>query len=316
MSVEPMSVCAALLIAAAGPPDLPAPGVPVLDPLPAPAGVATLDATAGGPTGDERTGVACSHGPLERSGAGPGEHVERSAVAPHAHPAAFRSAALRGESMPPGEDVPTVVHPAPPCRCPNCRAARAEVRAVEDAADDGIGPPYHYQRVFEPPPLGALMHATMAAQVRNGEASLLVLHRMDFHAGSALLNPAGLRRLGDIAARLPRTARPVIVEPPRPLSTDAAGLAAAAALGQARRAEAARLLAGGAFPVPDQRVVLLADPASGLDGPDAELAYRNLLILTGSGGKLRTRFDVFGRAAQSPTAAAPAGAANPAGPAQ
>ena len=151
-----------------------------------------------------------------------------------------------------------------------------------------IGPPYHYDGVFNPPPLGASVNATMDRQVKNGEASLLVLHRMDFRPGTADLNAAGLRRLAWMAGKLPATPLPVLVEP----TPDAPGLAAA------RRAAVLDLLNAGRFPVPDARVVVAPEPGTGLDGPDAELVYRNLLILTGSGGKLRTRFDVFGGAAQ------------------
>ena len=162
-----------------------------------------------------------------------------------------------------------------------------------------IGPPYHYDRVFRPPAPDDLMHATMARQVDNGEAALLVLHRTDFAPGAADLNAGGLRRLAWIAGRLPRCSRPVLIEPPAAWEPGGPGL------GESRRAAVAALLAGGACPVPAERVVLAPDPAAGIEGTDAELVYRNLLILTGSGGKLRTRFDVFGNAAQSATAAPP-----------
>ncbi|MFH5803390.1 hypothetical protein [Alienimonas sp. DA493] len=184
--------------------------------------------------------------------------------------------------------VPVFAEP-PPSRRPHERGSK-------------IGPPYHYEAVFQPPPLGDSVHATMDAQVRNGEAALDVLHRSDFLAGQAELSPGGLRHLARIAARLPSHARPVLLEPPARWEPNAAALAAA------RRARVAELLAGGAFPVPPERVVIVPDPATGLAGADAELVYRNLLILTGSGGKLRTRFDVFGSAAQSPTAAGAAAA--------
>ena len=185
-----------------------------------------------------------------------------------------------------------VAGPVPVCLTPE------EVERLGDAHPHSeIGPPYHYDRVFRPPALGDLMHATMARQVSNGEAALLILHRTDFAPGAADLNPHGLRRLAWIAGRLPRCSRPVLVEPPAAWEPGGAGL------GEARRAAVAALLAGGAFPVPAERVVLAPDPAAGMEGTDAELVYRNLLILTGSGGKLRTRFDVFGNAAQSATAA-------------
>ena len=179
------------------------------------------------------------------------------------------------------------------------------VACPEERSGCNLGPPYHYDAVFRPPPLGRLMHAATDAQVRNGEATLMTLHRIDFLPDSAELNRAGMRRLARIARRLPSTFEPVIVEPP------AAWTANGAALAEARRERVAALLAAGPFPVPPQRVVLAPDPADGLAGTDAELVYRNLLILSGSGGKLRTRFDVFGSAAQqatAPTATGPAAA--------
>ena len=160
------------------------------------------------------------------------------------------------------------------------------------------GPPYHYDRAFRPPPLGRLMHDTTNAQICNGEAQLAVLRRTDFLAGTAELSPHGLRRLAWIAGRLPVTADPVLIEPP------ARWEPAGAVLAEARRTRVAALLAAGPFPVPPERVVLAPDPADGLAATDAELVYRNLLILTGSGGKLRTRFDVFGSAAQGATGSA------------
>ena len=145
------------------------------------------------------------------------------------------------------------------------------------------------------------MHQAMGRQVANGEAALAVVRRTDFHPGSARLTANGVRRLARTAARLPACADPVRLQP-----------AADPALSEARRAEVARLLAGGPFPVPPQRVVVVPDGGpdiGGLQGTDAELVYRNLLILTGSGGKLRTRFDVFGQGpprATGPSAGGPA----------
>ena len=226
---------------------------------------------------------------------------------------------------PPPAPMPAASMPAAPpvCTNPDCPvhgcppAVRVAPRRPglldrwrrrRDEASE-IGPPYHSDFAFQPPPLGALMHATMQEQVDNGERALLVVHRIDFAPGSAEPNAGGLRRLAAIAAKLPRSALPVIVEPPRATDEGAAELAGA------RRARVAELLAGGPFPVPPERVVVGPDLAAGLAGADAELVYRNLLILTGSGGQLRTRFDVFGGAAQGPTSPTAAGA-TPAGPAR
>src|SRR4051812_33827017 len=65
---------------------------------------------------------------------------------------------------------------------------------------------------FERPPLGALMHASNAAQVGNGLAALMTLNRYDFEPGVTRLNERGRDKLGAIAARLPVSFAPVIVE--------------------------------------------------------------------------------------------------------
>ena len=229
-------------------------------------------------------------------------------------------------AAPPGGDLPVLEADPPPAPAPPSPPGRVTFESVpappvcgpmihEAAGPFGptfgphphrhhrphgseIGPPYHYDRAFRPPPLGRLMHDATNAQICNGESQLAVLRRTDFLAGTAELSPHGLRRLAFIAGRLPVTADPVLIEPP------ARWEPAGAVLAEARRARVAGLLATGPFPVPPERVVLAPDPADGLAATDAELVYRNLLILTGSGGKLRTRFDVFGSAAQQATGSA------------
>ena len=150
--------------------------------------------------------------------------------------------------------------------------------------------PYHYQEVFLPPPLGTLVNAHMHTQIANGEAAMMVLYRYDFIPGTNQPNAAGMERLNKIAAMLPRTPFPVVIEP----------VAGNPLLSEARQQQVIALLCQLPFPFPPERVVLANAANKGLHGPDSELIYRNLEILTGSGGNLRTRFDIFksgGRAA-------------------
>ena len=170
-------------------------------------------------------------------------------------------------------------------------------RPEQDERDPSrqASPPYHYQEVFRPPPLGTLVNAHIHTQIANGEAAMMVLYRYDFIPGTNQPNAAGMERLNKIAAMLPRTPFPVIIEP----------VAGNPLLSEARQQQVIALLCQLPFPFPPERVVLANAANKGLHGPDSELIYRNLEILTGSGGNLRTRFDIFKSGGRAAAAANP-----------
>jgi hypothetical protein len=111
--------------------------------------------------------------------------------------------------------------------------------------------------------------------VGNGGAAQMVFYRYDFVDGQSRLNLRGRDKLLAVAARLPATFDPVIVErTPREPGLD-----------QARRAAVLAAL-GGAFPVPAERVVVGVPIANGLPGQDAVLINVNRLGAVANGGAL------------------------------
>lgn len=132
------------------------------------------------------------------------------------------------------------------------------------------GRPEEYDRL----PLGESVYASMRVQMTNAEAAALVLYHYDFVEGSAALNPRGQERLCKIAALLPETFCPVIIEK----------TSCAPELDAIRRMTVYNELCQGAFPVPFERVVVGPAIARGLSGVEAEMVYRNLLTQTQSGG--------------------------------
>jgi hypothetical protein len=127
---------------------------------------------------------------------------------------------------------------------------------------------------FEAPPLGHFVYLHGKTEVANGEAARMVLYHYDFVEGGDELNPRGRYQLEKIAALLPQNFNPVIIE----------ATPGAPGLDEARRVAVARELACGPFPVPAQRVVAGRPIAIPLQGQEAVIIYRNLLLNTESGG--------------------------------
>jgi hypothetical protein len=127
---------------------------------------------------------------------------------------------------------------------------------------------------FIRPPLGASLYANMNLQVGNGTAAAMTLYRYDFEEGTDRLSPRGRAQLAKIAAQLPVTFFPRVVE----ATPETPGLA------QARRYAVLAELARGTFPVPTDRVVVAAPAAIGLQGIEAELISQGRLGRLAAGG--------------------------------
>jgi hypothetical protein len=134
---------------------------------------------------------------------------------------------------------------------------------------------YHWQdcflgfpEEFHEPPLGHSVYAAYKTQVANGAAARMVLYRYDFVDGCGLLNPRGKERLAEIAALLPHTFFPVVIE------------GCAPGLDESRRLAVLEELGRCPFPIPPQRVVVGRPIAVGLSGTEALLVYQNLLFQT------------------------------------
>jgi hypothetical protein len=131
-----------------------------------------------------------------------------------------------------------------------------------------------FRSEFGAPPLGYYVYLHGRTEVANGDAARMVLYHYDFVEGGDELNPRGHYQLEKIAALLPQNFNPVIIE----------ATPCAPGLDEARRIAVARALACGPFPVPAERVVVGRPIATPLQGMEAVIIYRNLLLNTESGG--------------------------------
>lgn len=165
----------------------------------------------------------------------------------------------------PAEPPAVGARPAPACTPGRCvhRGPLARRRCKRHLQEAFLGFPEEFER----PPLGAVMHAVNAVQVDRGEAAGMVFYQFDFVSGTTRLNVRGIDKLGAIAARLPATFHPVIVE--------RTGLPA---LDDRRRAVVLEALASGPFPVPAERVVVGPPIARGLRGEEAAIIHEGSLI--------------------------------------
>ena len=127
---------------------------------------------------------------------------------------------------------------------------------------------------FERPPLGARVKQANLPQIRNADVVGMVLRQYDFAPGSTTLNFRGRDRLAKIAASLPRSFDPVIVE----RTPEAPGL-------DLRRRDAVlAALAGGPFPIPPQRVLVGPDPGLGQSGLESAIIQGGMLQRAALGG--------------------------------
>jgi len=148
-----------------------------------------------------------------------------------------------------------------------------------------------YPEEFNEWPLGQPLYAHGRTMVANGAAARLILNHYDFVGDTTELNYRGRDKLESIAAQLPASFAPVIIErtpwAPR--------------VEQARRLAILSKLAEGPFPVPAERVVIGPGIAGGLRGREAILvdAYRPNLFAGGGVGGAAAGFDASGLSSSS-----------------
>jgi hypothetical protein len=107
----------------------------------------------------------------------------------------------------------------------------------------------------------------------------MVFYNCDFVDGTSQLNLRGRDKLAMVAATLPTTFFPVVVERTPAITSEAA------ALDQARRSVVVAQLAQGTFPVPAERVVIGPPIAYGMAGYEAvNVIYPRQLANLASGG--------------------------------
>jgi hypothetical protein len=177
----------------------------------------------------------------------------------------------------PLDSPPTAVPPAGTCTCGNrhglSRWRWHRTQCKRHLQEHFLG----YAEEFNEWPLGESAYAHARTQVANGLAARMVFYDYDFVDGTSQLNPRGCDKLAAVAATLPTTFFPVVVErtPTEP------------GLDQSRRSTLLTQLAQGTFPVPAERVVIGPRIANGMTGVEANLIYyRRQLPNLSSGGSL------------------------------
>ena len=184
----------------------------------------------------------------------------------------------------------TVTTPAPPPSMPTIHAVGEDTCIVPPDTPPwypGIKPSFWnhscyamqdcflgFRSEFGAPPLGYFVYQHGKTEVANGDAARMVLYHYDFVEGGDELNPRGRYQLEKITALLAQNFNPVLIE----------ATPCAPGLDEARRVAVARALACGPFPVPAERVVVGRPIATPLQGMEAVIIYRNLLLNTESGG--------------------------------
>jgi hypothetical protein len=180
----------------------------------------------------------------------------------------------------PFDSPPTAVPPAGTCTCGNRRGLSRwrwhRTQCKQYLQEHFLG----YAEEFNEWPLGEALYAHARTQVANGLAARMVFYHYDFVDGTSQLNLRGCDKLAAVAATLPTTFFPVVVErtPTEP------------GLDQSRRLTLLTQLAQGSFPVPAERVVIGPRIANGMTGFEAErVIYRRQLSNLASGGWLGER---------------------------
>jgi hypothetical protein len=123
-----------------------------------------------------------------------------------------------------------------------------------------------YPEEFNEWPLGWSLHANGQTEVSNATAARMVFYHYDFEDGGSRLNYRGRDKLAMIAALLPTSFAPVVIE--RTPGDDRLDLE--------RRTVIAGALAHGTFPIPPERVIVGRPIANGLNGQEAVIIRDNL----------------------------------------
>jgi hypothetical protein len=180
----------------------------------------------------------------------------------------------------PAKSPPTAVPPAGTCTCGERRGLSRwrwhRTQCKRQLQEHLLG----YAEEFNEWPLGECVYAQARTQAANGLAARMVFYHCDFEEDSSRLNSRGLDKLATVAATLPTTYFPVVVErTPR-----------APGLDGSRRSALLAQLAQSRFPVPAERVVIGPPIAYGMagvesiGGPPASMIYGRQLSNLGSGG--------------------------------
>ena len=140
-----------------------------------------------------------------------------------------------------------------------------------------------YAEEFNEWPLGEALYAHGRIQAANGLAARMVFYNCDFQDGTAQLNVRGRDKLATVAASLPTTFFPVVVE--RAPVTPGLDQSKTAVLDQQRRTTLLTQLAQNTFPIPAERVVIGPGIAYGMTGFEAvNIIYPRQLSSLASGG--------------------------------
>jgi len=229
--------------------------------------------------------------------AAPAQEVPAASVA---RPAPTLPGAVTEDVLPAGplDSPPTAVPPAGTCSCGNrhglsrWRWHRAHCKRYLE--EHFLG----YAEEFNEWPLGEALYAHGRTQAANGLAARMVFYQCDFVDGTSQLNGRGRDKLATVAAKLPTTFFPVVVE-----RTSEPGL------DQSRRSVLLTQLAQGPFPVPAERVVIGPSIAYGMAGFEAvNVIYPRQLSNLASGGSIgagaagAAGFDASGLSAPAATA--------------
>jgi hypothetical protein len=162
-----------------------------------------------------------------------------------------------------------VIPPPPPpeCSCGDRRGMQRwwwhRTRCKRHLQDHFLG----YLEEFNEWPLGASLYAHGRTQVGNGEVAQMIFYQYDFQADTGVLNDRGRDKLARIAAVLPISFAPVLIE----------RTSANPALAEMRRQSILAELCRQPFPVPPERVVVAAPIAQGLRGEESNVTYSNQL---------------------------------------
>ena len=160
-------------------------------------------------------------------------------------------------AAPPGPESGPSAAPAPGgCTCGNRRGLSRwrwhRTQCKRNLQEHFLG----YPEEFNEWPLGEAAYAHARTQVANGAAARMVFYHYDFVYGTPQLNVRGRDKLAAVAATLPTSFFPVVVErtPKEP------------GLDQPRRSVLLAELARGTFPVPAERVLIGPNIANGMTG--------------------------------------------------
>jgi hypothetical protein len=142
-----------------------------------------------------------------------------------------------------------------------------------------------YAEEFNEWPLGECLYAAGRTQAANGQAARMVFYQCDFEDGTSRLNLRGRDKLATVAAALPTTFLPVVVE--RAPVSPGLDQTKSALLDQQRRTALLAHLTQGNFPVPAERVVIGPSIAYGMTGFEAvNVIYPRQLSNLASGGSV------------------------------